>query len=218
MADMQIAYEITETHGLTISCDGTTHKNVNYESRHINMLVSDYNLDGAKHRSRLIGVDSASNHSSQTQADAWISKIQEKFDAYNQSPLGKRSKHVLCLADFFACLQGMNSDHANDQKKLAALLQRMKQDMMQESLGEDRLLNLSMPDLLTLFSDAKNQKIEAVGGFIKWNALSDEEKLKADVDIMSTLVLELGREAYSQLSDEEKRTADFFIWVGCGIH
>jgi hypothetical protein len=218
MADMQIAYEITKTHGLTVSCDGTTHKNVNYESRHVNMLVPDYGSEEAKHRSRLIGVDSASDHSSQTQADAWISKIQEKFDAYNQSPLGKRSQHVLRLADFFACLRGMNSDHANDQKKLAALLKRMKQDMMQKSLGEDVLLHMNMPDLLVLLSDAKNQKIEAVGGLTKWNALSDEEKLKADVDIMSTLVLKLGCEAYSQLSDEEKHTADFFIWVGCGMH
>jgi hypothetical protein len=156
------------------------------------MLVPDYGSEEAKHRSRLIGVDSASDHSSQTQADAWISKIQEKFDAYNQSPLGKRSQHVLRLADFFACLRGMNSDHANDQKKLAALLKRMKQDMMQKSLGEDVLLHMNMPDLLVLLSDAKNQKIEAVGGLTKWNALSDEEKLKADVDIMSTLVLKLG--------------------------
>jgi hypothetical protein len=36
--------------------------------------------------------------------------------------------------------------------------------------------------------------------------------------MVSHLVLELGHEAYSQLSDNEKHKVDMFIWAGCAMH
>jgi hypothetical protein len=54
MADIQLGHEISKTDGLTVSSDGTTHKNVNYESRHLNMKVPEYNSENpaaAKHHS-----------------------------------------------------------------------------------------------------------------------------------------------------------------------
>lgn len=221
MADMQMGYEITKTKALTVSGDGTTHKKVGYEVRHVHMPVPIYEVDDvnvAKHRSRLVGVDPAIDHSSQTQADGWVSKLQEKLDVYNQSPLAKRSQNALKLADFFACLQGMNSDHAKDQKKLAALLKEIKQTFMHESLGEERLVEMSLPEMQNLLTTANSEKIANAGGPLKWNALSDAEKLKADAEMMSAVVLKLGQEAYSKLPENEKRQADFFIWVGCAMH
>jgi hypothetical protein len=221
MADMQIGYEMSKTKGLTVSGDGTTHKNVGYEVRHVHMPVPTYELGDAnvaKHRTRLVGVDSATDHSSQTQADGWKSKMQEKLDTYNQSPLAKRSQDALRLADFFARLQGMNSDHAKDQKKLAALLKEIKQTLTHESLGEGRLLEMSILEMQHLLTKATNEKITNAGGPLKWDALSDAEKLKADIDMMSAVVLKLGQEAYSTLPEDEKHRADFFIWVGCAMH
>ena len=52
------------------------------------------------HQSCLVGVDSAPDHSSQTQLDGWKSKIMEKLDIYNQSPLAQHSQTALRLADF----------------------------------------------------------------------------------------------------------------------
>jgi hypothetical protein len=69
------------------------------------MLVS--TSDGFKDQSRLVGVN---YHSSQTQAEDWRTKIKEKLDINNNSPLAKRCQATMQLADFFACLQGMNSD------------------------------------------------------------------------------------------------------------
>jgi hypothetical protein len=78
MADIQIGHKISKTSGLTISGDGTTHKNVGYESRHVHMLVPTYESGGTstvQHKSCLLGVDSATDHSSQTQAD----DLQKKY-------------------------------------------------------------------------------------------------------------------------------------------
>jgi hypothetical protein len=119
------------------------------------------------------------------------------------------------LVDFFACLQGMNSDHAKDQKKLAALLREIKHALMQESLGEDRLVEMSIQEMLALLSKANHEKIASAGGLLGWNALSEADQSKADKEMMSTVVLKLGREAYSQLPEDEKHKLDFFHlgWV-----
>jgi hypothetical protein len=78
MSDLQLAQEISKAEGLTMSSDGTTHKHVNFESRHIHMKVPVYSTEDSSaevHKSRLIGVDSATDHSSQTQFEGWKKKI-----------------------------------------------------------------------------------------------------------------------------------------------
>ena len=52
MTDIQMGHEISKSDGLTVSGNRTTHKNVGYESKHINMLVSTSDSsDGLKHQS-----------------------------------------------------------------------------------------------------------------------------------------------------------------------
>lgn len=221
MADLQMSHEIAKTGTLTVSSDSTTHRNIGYDARHINLPVhlhQNNDEHAIKHRSRLVGINSAPNHSSQTQAEGWQSIMQEKLDLYNQSPLAKRSQYTLKLADFFARLQGMNSDHAKDQKKLAALLHEIKETLMYESLGEEKLIEMGIPNMLDLLAKANEQKINRVGGLLKWSAMSDEEKLRADADTMSSVILKLGHEAYADLSEDERHKADFFIWAGCAMH
>jgi len=70
MSDLQLAKEMFNTGGFIIISDGTTYRTVKFESRHVYMKVPDYNIDGfseEKYGSCLIGVDSATDHSSQIQ-------------------------------------------------------------------------------------------------------------------------------------------------------
>jgi hypothetical protein len=62
------------------------------------------------------------------------------------------------------------------------------------------------------------KKLEKVGGKMKWDALSEEQKAEIDAEMMSSLVLDLGHKAYSSLSDSEKHQVDLFIWAGCAMH
>jgi hypothetical protein len=68
------------------------------------------------------------------------------------------------LADFFAQLQGMNSDHAKYQKKLAMLLKEIKQKLLHESLGEERLIEMSIPEMTNILTHAHNKMIVEAGG------------------------------------------------------
>ena len=144
--------------------------------------------------------------------------MQEKLDIYNESPLGKCSQSALRLADFFAHLQGMNSDHAKDQKKLAELLKEIKQALLHESLGGEKLIQMSFPEIQAILSEANAQKIAKSGSVHKWNAMTDAEKLREDSQMVSAVLLKLGHEAYAHLPDDEKQRADQFIWVGCAMH
>src|SRR5437016_2338844 len=63
MSDLQLVQEMLKTEGLTMSSDGTTHRHVNFESRHIHMKVPLYKPNDPSaeiHKSRLVGVDSRS--------------------------------------------------------------------------------------------------------------------------------------------------------------
>ena len=218
MADIQMGYEIAQAEGLTVSSDGTTHKNINFEARHVHIPVATENPAVQVHKTRLVGVDSATDHSSKTQLTGWTSKIQEKLDVYNQSPLAQWSRSVLKLADFFVRLHGASGDHSKDQLKLGELLREMKQEFTEKSLGEERLLGMSIPEMLELLSKANNQKIAAFGGQLKWSRLSEAEQLEADAEMMAAVVLKLGHDAYLHLPSEEKDKIDLFVRTGCAMH
>jgi hypothetical protein len=67
------------------------------------------------------------------------------------------SKHTalpLKLTHFFAKLQGMNGDHAKDQKKLAELLKEIKQFFLHQSLGEENLFDMDVDQMVQTWTDA----------------------------------------------------------------
>src|SRR3954452_4896139 len=157
---------MSNTGGLPISSDGTNHRNVNFESRHIHMKVPNYNLDGPfeeRHKSCLIGVDSATDHSSQTQLDGWKKRLNSLQELYNQSPLSHRSGVALTLSDFFAKLKGMSGDHAKDQKKLAILLEETKQFFPQQTLGKERPHGMNTSQILELLMKVNEKLVVKVG-------------------------------------------------------
>ena len=94
----------------------------------------------------------------------------------------------------------------------------MKQEFTEKSLGEERLLEMSIPEILELLSKVNSQKIAAFGGQLEWSRLSEAEKLKADAETMSALVLKLGHDAYIHLPKEEKDQIDLFVCTGCAMH
>ena len=67
MADIKMGYEIAQAGGLTVSSDGTSHKNINFEARHLHIPVATEDPAVQVHKTRLVGVDSATDHSSKTQ-------------------------------------------------------------------------------------------------------------------------------------------------------
>jgi hypothetical protein len=222
-AEIQLAYEIVKTSDLTLSGDGTTHKHINYESRHVNLKAPSYseeddNDSDVRHRSRLFGIFSAEDHTSETQVDVLINHLLQIAKRLKNSPLAQRGKLALLLEDFFAKLRGMNSDHAKDQKKVFALLKELKDQFMYETLGAEALVEMEPGDLFRLLAEVHEKEIAEAGGAEKWSQLSREAQEEINVNAMKDMVTELGKAKYAELTEEEKGELQLFIWVGCGMH
>ncbi|KAJ7805216.1 hypothetical protein B0H13DRAFT_1457852, partial [Mycena leptocephala] len=86
-AKIQLADEITQASTLTASSDGTSHRNLEYQGRHITLRAPNYIGDApAVPRVRLLGVDYDTDHSSETQVKGWISAVTELSDLFNRCP------------------------------------------------------------------------------------------------------------------------------------
>ncbi|EGO28218.1 hypothetical protein SERLADRAFT_405857 [Serpula lacrymans var. lacrymans S7.9] len=109
-ANIQAVDEIVGSKGITLSGDGTTHKYVNYESRHIMFTTS----SGEKVNCA-IGVHSAINHTSETQLEGWWELILEMYRTYNVSSRAK--EYQADPREFYLAVKGVSMDHAEDQKK-----------------------------------------------------------------------------------------------------
>src|SRR3954451_17678407 len=220
MSDLQLAEEILKTESLTMSSDDTTHKHVNFESWHIHMKVPVYGSEefAEAHKSRLVGVDSATDHSSETQLEGWKTKINDLLALCNQSPISHRCQVTLTVSDFFAKLCGMSGDHAKDQKKLAKLLEETKQFFLMQTLGKNRLLGMNTTQFLELLMKVNETLVKKVGGQRQWEKLSEAQQLSAEAECFSEVMLEIGAEAYSQLDEKEKERVDLFVWTGCAMH
>jgi hypothetical protein len=120
---------------MTWSGDGTTHKNIQFSSRHAVAIPPN---DGPP-KDCFLGVIPEINHTTNTQFEGWKQTIQHLCDNYNKSPLGN-----LVPADpirIWEKLRGYLSDHASDQKKLSATLQRYRWECDRELRGEAAMLS-----------------------------------------------------------------------------
>jgi hypothetical protein len=211
-AQMQIAHEITQSGGFTASGDGTSNKNVNYDSRfvHIN------NVDGT-HKSRFLGLHSSADQSSEQQVNDWIEIISDILNVYEKSPLAQRSGNFMRLVEVLQLLKGMNSDHCGKEKKTAHGMEDKKHTASLELLGEKQM-SKDLEAASAAFTTVKTEMIRAAGGSDAWAALSQNEQAEQTAIMTKKVIISMGENSYSGLSEQERRELDFFIWVGCGCH
>ncbi|KAF8810467.1 hypothetical protein BYT27DRAFT_7221984 [Phlegmacium glaucopus] len=221
-AQIQLGYEMQNAEGMTFSADGTGHRSINYNSRHVNLIAEDYSGTGEKaeqqHVTCFLGIQSSLDGSSKESIKDWEKTLKAIVELYNRSPFGKRNGNLLRIVDILIKLAGMHSDHCAKEKKDAQLMEKKKEEATNQVLGEKVMLDKTEEELLPYFQQSEKAMIKAAGGKEKWKALSEEEQAEKQAVAMEKLVIELGREAFDMLSDDEKRILKLFIWAGCGCH
>ncbi|KAF8871601.1 hypothetical protein BD779DRAFT_1453746, partial [Infundibulicybe gibba] len=223
-AKLQLVHKIENAASLTLSGDGTMHKHINYESRHIALQVPDYRAtvpsaefypqtDPAV---RLVGISSAPNHTSREQMKGWKDFVDEAYGLWNSSPAGKRK--AMDYRNFYLKSLAMGTDHANDQKKLKKLFQDTKRFCDREVRGERALLMLAPTELIHVICQLTEKKIADVGGQSAWDALQATEQARRNESLHQDLLQEYGKRAYNALPPAQQQEADFFVWGGCCMH
>jgi hypothetical protein len=220
-AQIQLGHEMKMAETMTFSADGTGHRSINYNSRHAHMLVEDYgSLDSGKTRAtRFLGIKPSRDGSSKEAIVDWKTTITGILDLYNRSPFGKRSGGSLIgLVDILVKLTGMNTDHCAKEKKDAREMEELKKWAVNQHLGEDAMLEKSLPEIYELQMSAQRKMIQAAGGQQKWEALPEATKAEKRAKMVENVVQELGKGAFELLNPHEKRLLRLFIWAGCGCH
>ncbi len=205
---------------MTFGADGTTHRNINYDARHVHYKVkSSTDEDGtSQQKTRLLGVQSTFDGSSEQSVKDWKDLLSNIASIYNQSPLAKRSGHLLRTLEIFMKLRGMHTDHCAKEKKAVRLLGEEKLQATYQSLGEDEILEKTNQELLPEFMLAKERMIKAAGGKLKWDKLSQTAQAEHEAAMLEKLVISLGKASFDMLSNDEKHILKLFIWAGCGCH
>ena len=89
---------------MTFGADGTTHRNINYNAQHAHYKTEAYSVNGTntiERKTRLLGVHSALDGSSEQSIKAWKNLLDNIANIYNQSPLAKHTDNLLRTIDIF---------------------------------------------------------------------------------------------------------------------
>src|SRR5438046_10442194 len=89
-------------HCMTFGADGTTHRSINYNARHVHYKTESYSVESAnsaQRSTRLLGVHSTLDGSSEESVKAWKDLLNGIADIYNQSQLGQSTSHLLKTMD-----------------------------------------------------------------------------------------------------------------------
>ena len=136
---IQLGYEMTKAKSITLSADGTSHRSINYNSRHAHLLVEDYKSQGndkQQRATRFLGIRSSRDGSSEEAIADWKLIMSDIVDLYNHSPFGKRSGGgLLQVIDILIKLTGMNSDHCAKEKKDAQKMEELKKWAVSDEQG-----------------------------------------------------------------------------------
>ena len=197
----------------TLSGDGTTHKSIQYSSRYA--VAIHPGSDPPK--DCFLGIMPEVNHTTNTQFEGWKQTIQRLCDDYNNSPLGKMVPAN--PTRIWEKLRGYLSDHASDQKKLSAMLQRYRWECDRELRGgAAMLLDEHAEEREQVLVEKGEELMKEIGGSERYLALSIDEQLQFAKRLVREAQICLGERAYQRLSPEEKEIVDYWVWSGCAMH
>jgi len=148
----------------------------------------------------------------------WENTLKKIIDLYNGSPFGKHVGGLVKFIELLIKLVGMNTDHCAKEKKDARLLEELKAWAVDQHLGEEAMLGLSMEEINKLYNTAEKEMIKSAGGQSKWNALSGNVKADKRAKMVEGILAKKGKEAFEDLEENEQWFLRIFIWAGCGCH
>ncbi|KAJ7621714.1 hypothetical protein DFH06DRAFT_1143459 [Mycena polygramma] len=198
-AKMQFVEAVGSSQGVTLSSDGTTHKNINLESHRATVI----NQDGEK-QTFFLGIGMAINHTSETQLEGWEELIEAAYLIYKTSA---RCQTADDAQDFWLKVTGWHSDHTEDQKKLFRLVEAMKLRLERECRGERAIAQMVPAQWADLLFRVSQDAVTATGGISALEGLGEAERQALH-----------SRNEFDKLSPEEQQDIDLFIWGGCCMH
>jgi hypothetical protein len=122
------------------------------------------------------------------------------------------------LVDIYIKFAGMHADHCTKEKKNFVLMKEKKIAATEQILGEKRIVDDPVDQLMPHFLAANQAMMEKIGGQSAWDNLTEQQQNEYKAEMLAKLTTDLGKDSFEKLSDREQRLFKLFIWVGCGCH
>ncbi|KAJ7243679.1 hypothetical protein C8J57DRAFT_1243277 [Mycena rebaudengoi] len=209
-SQLQFVEAVVTAKGVTLSSDGTTHKNINLESRRATVIGPNN-----QKQNFFLGIESTLNHTSETQLQGWEEVIDSMYAVYKTS---SRCETADDARDFWCKVTGWHTNHAPDQKKLFRLAGEKKSGCEWERRGEKTLIEMVLHELLQTLFHVSQDAIASAGGLAAWDMISKDEQRKHHNSAFKAFVQAIGQAKFDKLSPAEQQNIDLFIWGGCCMH
>ncbi|KAF8150813.1 hypothetical protein B0H34DRAFT_678577 [Crassisporium funariophilum] len=173
----------------TISGDGTSLRNLNYKSKHLNFKTTLYHDDNdivsinaeaqtqilsGEHVTRFLGFTLAKDHTSTTQVQGWKDSNQALHNVYNKSPCGLENHINPTKAS--SKYMGYDGDHAADQKKAASMIKAWMIESNRIVHSKAAMKTWSAAAPLALLVKESQNKINCAGSLDAFNALPIDDQ------------------------------------------
>ncbi|KAJ7485528.1 hypothetical protein FB451DRAFT_1127711 [Mycena latifolia] len=224
--EIQLAREIMEAPGFVESSDGTTHRGITVESRHITLLapsyapgVDDSDTSTWTHRTRFVEVAPALDHTGQRQFQGTLEAANRIADTYSRSPLAAQEKRVMDKNDYWRKKLGESKDHAADGKKEFNLSAQHKQDIVIRDLGRSAMseADVGTSRILLTMLNITDDELQAAGNISETDlaALSTAERSSLVEEVLES---KLGEDKFNSLTPEQQSNACTHVFGGCCSH
>ncbi|KAJ6547032.1 hypothetical protein B0H19DRAFT_990256, partial [Mycena capillaripes] len=221
--EIQLGREIMDSAGFMESSDGTTHRGITIESRHITLSVPSYGLNSDdanratwSHQTRFMEVAPALDHTAQRQFDGTMEAAARIADAYARSPLAAQDRRTMETDDYLRKKLGEHKDHAADGKKAFSISAAEKTDVIIRDLGRAAINEEDLGEILSMMLEIDDEDLEAVGRI----SASEVAALYEARSTLAQKALEakLGQDKFDKLSSEEQQALCMHIFAGCCCH
>ncbi|KAJ6462958.1 hypothetical protein C8R45DRAFT_1177843, partial [Mycena sanguinolenta] len=205
-AEIQLGREIMDCQGFIESSDGTTHRGIIVESRHVSFLAPTY----------APGIDDALDHTAERQFEGTQEAVARIADVYSRSPLAARDQRTMEIDDYYRKKDGELKDHAADGKKECQISAAYKQDVVMRDLGQavlDDIENPALARILKTLPMISDQDL-AEAGKISESEFGDE---RAKLTILCLRCNIVG-EQFDMLPPAQQKRLTLHLFAGCCSH
>ncbi|KAJ7681007.1 hypothetical protein DFH06DRAFT_1078008 [Mycena polygramma] len=224
--EIQLAREIMDAPGFIESSDGTTHRGITVESRHVTLLVPSYAPDADdtdqstwRHRTRFLEVAPALDHTAQRQFEGTMEAADRIADTYNRSPLAAQERRTMDKNEYWRKKLGESKDHAADGKKEFNISAEHKRDIVVRDLGRAAMEDedLSTSTILTMMLSITDDDLQDVGK-VSETELSNMSAEQRSQLAEKVLEQKIGEEKFESLPESEQCDVCTHVFGGCCCH
>ncbi|KAJ7347877.1 hypothetical protein DFH08DRAFT_698722 [Mycena albidolilacea] len=217
---LQLGHELARTKAICLSSDGTSHRNIKYEARHLTYAAPTYTVNPNEpqtaFRTRVVDIDHALDHTAQSQYEGWEIASRKIAETYQNSPLSRRDALdglSYDANDMWRKMVAHNADHAKDVRASAGKCVDKKQLVAEMDLGREEIA--AMTD-----EEAKDVLWKVVQEMCDDPAGLDPNSLPEDVraEALQSLAKELGSVHFESLPEPQQHLLTRCVIAGCCEH